>query len=757
MNFKNKIKKNNLFASLIKHFSFVSNLLIVLIFVFSLFYIILCVIELEDKEHESLKSTSNTIARTIVSNISYSTYQIHYVAKQMSKTDGNKVKINQILSTYKTNVNNNFDLVTTWNMYSWIDSNNKMTVDGFEGILKNPIDMKHRKYLSDCRLKPNKVILGNPIKGAISNRIIIPVAVGVTDDYEKYLGTIVYGIDVEKLTANLEILNRDNLSRFLLIDEDKQIILESSSKNYNENVSIINQLKIDKNFYNKSFIAQNYNFINVNKLEKINNSNRSFYLVIINDNQLFKEKLYNLVIKKSLICIIFSLIIIFFLNKLDRKFVRPIAILLQYAENIRNHKYNTLLLEDLGAKEFEGLYKALSSIEKHINIEESLKKDLTETNEQLTKLTKSINHDLRNYVSGISGLSEIIIDDLKLENKYHSSIKLADMIISQSSDMLNFIKELLDKDLEKEKIKSESFYKNNNCDVKKLIEEILFLDRKFFEQNNVKVYSKIADNLPNAKIDKITLRRILDNLINNAVKYSYQNSEVKIDCVFIKEKNQIYIAISDSGIGMTQEEIAMALEGDGLKIEKKNTGKIIDSHGIGLPLVQEMIKKAGAEFKINSKKQVGTKVEIWLKALENNNSYKKLILKKASLNKTILVVDDEATNKTILKYFLENEGFKVLLAETAEEAFDIIENNSCDLIFMDNKLPTIDGIEATKIIRAGDIFKNFREFKIIPIISFSGNTDEESRKKEDAAGFSGHLGKPFNRESLLNILQDFLR
>ncbi len=451
-------QKNRIFpyfiSSIVRYFSLITKLLVVLTAISCFFYISSSMQELRTQEINQVRIANNLIYRTIYSNISYAKYQLFHVSRQIKNIDGDKQKINQILSSYKTNINNNFDVVTTWNMFSWIDHNDKLSIDGFEGILRKPIDMSHRNYLSITKQDPGKVVFGKALIGAISGRLIVPIATGVVNDKGKYIGSIVFGIDIGKLTAELENSVKNDLSQFLILDHSKNTILKSSFLSNDEEKFIVDKVNLNQDFiYDEvNYLGDNL-FVKVDKMAELTGDKNKFYLLTVNDVKLFESKVSNLITKQLFACLMIFLFIFLMLAKLYYRIVRPIKVLSEYANNIVKHKHNKILFEDLGSKEFDNLYKALSSIENHFEIETSLRYQLDKANQSKTTLLKSISHDLRNYISGISGLAEIIVEnvsDKKLDKKnkelQNSEIQIADLaklIIKQSSRMLGFTKDIL--------------------------------------------------------------------------------------------------------------------------------------------------------------------------------------------------------------------------------------------------------------------------------------------------------------------------
>lgn len=123
---------------------------------------------------------------------------------------------------------------------------------------------------------------------------------------------------------------------------------------------------------------------------------------------------------------------------------------------------------------------------------------------------------------------------------------------------------------------------------------------------------------------------------------------------------------------------------------------------------------------------------------------------RSSRAKTILAIDDEQMNLKLIGNMLEPEGFRVIAARTAEEGLELMRAHRAHLILMDVKLPGIDGLQATRILRADP------EFAHVPIIAVSAYAMPEDIEKAREAGVSSYLTKPFGRQDLLRAVREFL-
>jgi CheY-like chemotaxis protein len=296
-------------------------------------------------------------------------------------------------------------------------------------------------------------------------------------------------------------------------------------------------------------------------------------------------------------------------------------------------------------------------------------------------------------------------------------------------------------------------------EVKEILERMALLSHSLSIKNHVALKIEVEENMPPLECNVRRIKQILNNLITNAVKYSHAETTVFINAKYLKETNQIYLEIVDSGIGMNESEVALALAGMGRDIDKTTIERHIDSYGIGMSTVLQLVKLHNARIEIESQKGIGTKVKLFFNLLTNSKNpghkhHSPSFLENSK--KTILLVEDNPVNLKVTSTILRNAGYTTYHVENGKEALKILDEKHFDLILMDGEMPVMNGYEAAEIIRKGDIFQNFKEHAKIPIIALMSSFDEETIKMSKDSGMNDHLEKSISRSRLLDVVESYL-
>lgn len=757
----------NFSPSLTKDFVLIYRISLIGIFIVGCLFIKFSIDQEKQKIAENLTIAAEQINKSITYNIDYLKYQLYYATKQVKAQNiyTNDKRINDILSSFVGNINNQVDIFITWNAFSWVNDKHQLTVDGAGGIIKHPVDLSKRDYIQITSKVPNKLVFGKPISGALSERLIIPVGMGVFSDDNKYLGTLVFGLDVERILGKLENMVGNETYSFAVM-HDENISFASSSfseENHDLTKKIIadyNQELLHKTAKElaspKNVFAYDSQFYRV---ESIKNS--PLKILILYNKEKSRQQIFNILFKHSFLIflVVFSCMLLF--QKIYRRIVRPIKKLSQLALKISRKDF-TFAIEKPSSKELIDLYNTLNLVKDILQREETLLKQLELTNVKLAKaneakaefLAKS-SHDIKNYVFGINGLSHLILENN--EKSPGEERQMVETIADQSEELMHFVEDLLDTNqLETGEF---SLEKIQICDISAIIERIVLLNKSLAIRHDVLLVTNLEKNLPKLKCDPRRMKQILVNLVTNAIKYSLAKTTVTISAEHLEMEKQIYIEIADQGIGMTEEEAAMALEGLGKNIDKPNLENV-DSHGIGMVIVLKLVKLHHGRIEIDSKKGVGTKVKLYFDAVSEGeiaafNNITNFGLPHKERHKSILLVEDNPVNIKITTKILRDVGHKVCAVPNGKEALEVLDQQDFDLILMDGEMPVMSGFEATKKIRDGKVFTKFKNFKSIPIIALMASSDKKTIQRAIKCGANETAEKSISHKKLLEVIDGF--
>ena len=395
-------------------------------------------------------------------------------------------------------------------------------------------------------------------------------------------------------------------------------------------------------------------------------------------------------------------------------------------------------------RENEELKNALNELEE-------TKKKAESANEAKTTFLLNMSHDIRTPLNGIMGMldiAEYYSDDINKQTECRKKVREA------SSILLELVNDVLDRSkLESGDINLEhvSF---NLVDIVKSSYSSIY---KLAEDRNIEIIENDCEvkhlNLIGSPLH---LKRIMINIITNAIKYNKDNGKIYITC---KETNfdgkiaTIEFICQDTGIGMSEEFVKHIFEP--FSQENQNARTSYAGTGLGMSIVKSIIESMGGNISVESQKGVGTTFDVTIpfevdedtkKNDSTNDESKEYSIK--GLN--ILVAEDNDMNMEIAKFLLEENGAKVIEAHDGKEAVDIFTKSSfgeIDAILMDVMMPVLNGHDATKIIRSLN-----RKDNNIPIIAMTANAFVEDKINAKEAGMNEHISKPFDSKQVIKTI-----
>jgi len=372
---------------------------------------------------------------------------------------------------------------------------------------------------------------------------------------------------------------------------------------------------------------------------------------------------------------------------------------------------------------------------------------LQEANQGKSRFLSSMSHELRTPLNAVLGFADLLKGKFfgVLNDKQFGYVK---QIEKSGHHLLELINELLD--IAKIDSGTAELHLEEFDPREYLIGTVGLMQPQFLKK-------KIDFNLshdPSLTVmtgDRRRCNQIMLNLLSNAVKYTPVGGKIEIR--FIRHEGQVKFMISDSGIGIEPKEQGKIFsefhQAD--RVRDENLG----GTGIGLALTRRLVEMHGGEIGVTS--ALGKGSTFWfslpLKPLESNSP--KIPETAITLPDTdhpakhILVAEDNDVNLAMILDMLSICDHKVMIARNGQEAIDLAVASKPDLIFMDLKMPVVDGLEATRRLRKKEGFGD------LPIIGLTASAGEDARKKCLDAGCTEHLSKPIQSKELFETISSY--
>ncbi|AJR03152.1 hybrid sensor histidine kinase/response regulator [Siansivirga zeaxanthinifaciens] len=361
-----------------------------------------------------------------------------------------------------------------------------------------------------------------------------------------------------------------------------------------------------------------------------------------------------------------------------------------------------------------------------------------------TYFMSNISHELRTPINAIMGIAELQLNDEqnKETRKQFEIIKNASLsLLSNVNDILDF--ELIEKNeliLKKETFNPETVLSqiNNNW--------------KIEAENKGLIYNYTIDNQLPYLISGDTERflQIINNVVSNAFKYTKEGSiQFKITSKIESNESGVFdIVISDTGIGIDNKILNNIY--DSFSQMRLNHKRQFGGIGLGLSIVKHLVKLFNGTINIKSELGVGTQVNIKLPfeivQIKQHITADATLLNTNNKDLKILIVEDNKMNQMVIRKILQSFNYtNLVIANNGNEGLECLKKESFDIILMDLQMPVMDGYEATKIIRNGDLGELI---KSIPIIAVTADAMQKTREYVLEIGMNDYINKPINKATL---------
>ena len=373
-------------------------------------------------------------------------------------------------------------------------------------------------------------------------------------------------------------------------------------------------------------------------------------------------------------------------------------------------------------------------------------------NEAKTEFLQRMSHDIRTPINGICGMldmAEHYADDMEKQKECRTKMKEAS----------NLLLELVNDVLDMSKLDAgEVVLEESPFNLSKISEEVLVVIEQIAAEQNIRIVWEKKEIIHRDLIGSPGyVKRVMMNILSNAVKYNRENGHIYLSCMEIPSEQPgmttMEFICRDTGIGMTEEFQKHIFEPFAQEYMGSRTK--FAGTGLGMAIARKLVEKMGGTITFESEKGVGTTFVIRVPFKIDPDADKREEQTDASEKSIkglhILLAEDNELNMEIAEFVLQNEGADVTKAWDGQEAVELFRNSEpgeFDVILMDIMMPVMNGYEATKMIRSLDR----EDAKEVPIIAMTANAFTEDRIRAKEAGMDEHIAKPVDMELLVKII-----
>ncbi|MDH5764868.1 MAG: ATP-binding protein [Gammaproteobacteria bacterium] len=440
---------------------------------------------------------------------------------------------------------------------------------------------------------------------------------------------------------------------------------------------------------------------------------------------------------------------------ITRSLRKPLQQLAKATKDVASGKFET----HINVNNNDEISQLANSFNKMVNTLKQSQQELLEAkdhaenaNQSKTQFLRSMSHELRTPMNAVLGYSQLLTMESSLTDDQRESVN---EILRSGNHLLNLINQVLDlARIESGNITSTP----KTIELSGLITSCLpIFNNKTTSHHNIKIINNIPQKQLNVFTDELNLKQIIINLVTNAIKYNKENGNIIINAEKLDNK-MVKVSISDTGIGLTEEEIKTIFD-PFQRLSFLNSS--IEGSGIGLTITKQLIEAMQGEIGIDSIKDIGSTFWFTLPLAEgglhpretsaethhiiHNDSFS------SSYTYAIVYIEDNIDNFKLMKTIIDKrKGISITHAETAEQGLETIKMITPDLVLMDISLPGINGYEALKLIKSN---KNTSH---IPVIAVSAHALTDDVTAGLNFGFDDYITKPIDINRFNSIIDHYI-
>ncbi|MCH2534222.1 MAG: response regulator [Bdellovibrionales bacterium] len=611
-------------------------------------------------------------------------------------------------------------------------------------------------------------------------------------DEDEHVAMVGVDLLIDDIVGNLKEYSFGNTGRVLLVDSESGKVLSKYSDVNSDNLlsipikrsgasKLLSTEELKKIFKTESGGVEYYTVNNKDFVVSIYSLPSLNWTIIVTQEKLEAYGDLYRSLWVAFILLVFSFLIIFiFSRQVATNVVQPISQLTDQVvsdmEILKEMKNLQTVYPEMGFKETQILSKKLnelyalinenfnnykSELTKNQELTRNQEKTIAKRTEDLDKALKAaeeankvksdflakMSHELRTPLNGILGIANYLSETTKDED-YLKNLKH----IEESGERLLY---LINDILDFTKLKSQQFkLAPKDFDLHKCVNTTMETLEVFYRNKKIVASVNIDSSVPE-KVhgDEHRLKQVLYNLVGNAFKYTPKGQiNLYLNLKSINAEGvQVEFVVQDTGIGIPEDEVDVLFEPfvqSRLNLDAENKGT-----GLGLAISKSLIHEMGGDISVFSKLNVGSEFVFNVFFKHANGDMQKIkdfqpgrdIKLPADFK--VLVAEDNEISQKVISLHLKKFNASCDLAQDGQTAVDLYKKHQYDLIFMDISMPIMDGIEATKIIKA--INPNVR------IYALTANVFDEDKHKILKAGVDGVLLKPLQQDELLEVIKEF--
>ena len=387
-------------------------------------------------------------------------------------------------------------------------------------------------------------------------------------------------------------------------------------------------------------------------------------------------------------------------------------------------------------REQRAVFEEMQRAEQKLREAKKLAEDSARTK---SEFLANMSHEIRTPMYGIIGVANLALRNVTsdIQKGYLEKIdQSAKSLLRILDDILDFSK------IEAGRIEIEKA----EFDVVVLLGDIQNMTAYSVKRKNIELIVNISEEIDfNVNGDSLRLQQVLLNTISNAVKFTSKGSVTVNAAVEKRDKDEatLFFSVTDTGIGMTQEQISRIFDAFGQA--DTSTSREYGGTGLGLAISKSLVNLMGGEIWVDSTPGVGSTFNFTVKVgvIERDGSASAAKYEEADftipdeyLGADILLAEDNEINRFIADELLTTAGFKLDMAENGAKAVEMVKARKYELILMDIQMPEMDGFQATKAIRSMEGCGG------IPIVAMTANAMQGDKEKSLEAGMNDHITKP---------------